>query len=431
MNPWIAMAAVLMVLAGILTSTGQLTRQGTLSPEAGRKSVHLSLGILSMSFPWIFDAAWPVWVLAAASMLGLAALRLLRPSHSPERSALHGVARESYGEFCFPLAVALVFYLSAHTTATYLLAIATLTFADSAGALIGRRYGRHAYKTDEGTKTIEGSLAVMVATSVAAMILLPDSIPPSWPNRIMMASLLGLLITLIEAVALRGFDNAFIPLLTVALFDRFRLLTTEALIVRLALLVLLVWLMLFMRRGTRLNDTALIGCSVLIYLAAFTAEWMWIISPLLTLAVYKWLSRGSNSRMTHTLGATSAVLAPGYFWLMVHMIHPADHDFASYHLAFSVAVSLMATSEWSDHTGHLKRRLIAAATLGCVVVIPALLVSSTNVALLLASSWMLGFMASLLFMHVEWRRLVDHGRDARWLVQGGISLVFSWFGTLL
>lgn len=431
MNPWIAMAAVLTALAGMLAGAGLLTRRGTLSPEEARKTVHLSLGLLSMSFPWIFDAVWPVWVLAAASMLGLAGIRVLRPSHAPERSALHGVSRESYGEFCFPLAVALVFHISADATAPYLLAIATLTFADSAGALVGRRYGRHAYKTDEGTKTIEGSLAVMVTTCTAALILLPDATPASWPNRIMMATLLSLLITLIEAVALRGFDNLFIPLLTVALFDRFRLMSTEALATRLALLVLMAWLMLFMRRGTRLNDTALIGCSMLIYLAAFTAEWEWILSPMLTLAAYKWLIRSSNSRMTHTFGATSAVLAPGYVWLMTHMIHPTGHDFVKYQLAFSVAVSLMAISEWSDHPGPLKRRLAASASLGSVVVIPAAVTSDTHLAVFLACSWVLGFTASLLFQLVEWRRMVDHGRDVRWLVQGGITLAFSLFGFLL
>lgn len=431
MNPWIAMAVVMTALAGVLTVAGHLIRRGILSAEEGRKAVHLTLGLLSMGFPLIFRAAWPVWILATASMLALAVVRLLRPIHAPARQALHGVARESYGEFCFPLAVALVFSISAHNTSIYLLAIATLTFADSAGALVGRRYGRHAYQTDEGTKTIEGSLAVMVTTSMAALILLPDSMPASWLNRIMMAALLGLLITLIEAVALRGFDNLFIPLLSVALVDRFRLLTTEGLMARLALLLLIVWLMLFMRRGTRLNDTALIGCSVLIYLAAFAADWIWTLAPILTLIAYKWLIRVSNSRMIHTLGATSAALAPGYFWLMVHMIRPSGNEFTCYQLAFVISVSLMAISEWSDHASLLKRRLIAAATLGTFIMIPALFVTDENAALLLAGSWVLGFAASLLFMRVEWQREIDHGRDRRWLLQGGISLAFSYLGVLL
>lgn len=431
MNPWSAMAAVLAALASLLVITGQLARRGMLSAEVSRKAVHLALGLLAMGFPWIFHAAWPVWILAAASMLGLAAVRLWRPSHAPERQALHGVSRESYGEFCFPLAVALVFSISAHATQTYLLAIAALTFADSAGALVGRRYGRHAYKTDEGTKTIEGSLAVMITTSTAAMILLPDTGNASWLDRVMMATLLGLLTTLIEAVALRGFDNLFIPLLSVALSDRYHLLATEDLMARLALLLLIAWLMLFMRRGTRLNDTGLIGCSVLLYLAVFMAAWMWILAPLLALVAYKRLSRSSNGRLIHTLGAASAVLAPGYFWLITHMIRPSDSDFVCYQLAFSVSVSLMAISEWSDHNSLLKHRLTAAATLGSVCMIPAAVATDTNRFVMLAASWLLCLGASLLFMRMEWQRGVDHGRDARWLAQGGLSLVLSFAGVVL
>ena len=425
------MAMMLGSLGMLLVVAGQLAKNDVISGETSRKGVHLALGFLSMSFPWLFHETWPVWILAVAAMFSLAGVRLLRPSHAPERRALHGVDRESYGEFCFPLAVAIVFSISAQTIHTYLLAIATLTFADSAGALVGRRFGRHAYKTDEGTKTIEGSLAVMITTSVAALILLPETNDTSWLNRVLMASLLGLLITLIEAVALRGFDNLFIPLLTVGLTEIYHTLETHELAARFIVMLVVVWLMVMMRRGTRLNDTGLIGCSVLLYLAYFMAEWKWVVAPVLALFAYNRLSCSSNSRLNHTLGAASAVLIPGYFWLVTHMIRPSNNDFVCYQLAFSVSVSLMAISEWNDHPARLKRKLVNAATLGAVCMTPVMFFHDVNVIGVVVVSWMLCLVASILFMRFEWQRMVDHGRDARWLTQGAISLLLSFTGVLV
>ncbi|MFO1448417.1 MAG: hypothetical protein U1F61_09700 [Opitutaceae bacterium] len=48
--------------------------------------------------------------------------------------------------------------------------VALLTFADAAGAMIGTRWGRHKFATLEGTKSVEGSIAVGVTGMLATMV---------------------------------------------------------------------------------------------------------------------------------------------------------------------------------------------------------------------------------------------------------------------
>jgi phytol kinase len=74
-NPLLGIALVLAVLAGLM---GGLRLYQTLAaphPELVRKLLHMGMGLTTLSLPWLFDAAWPVLVLAGLSVVALAALR--------------------------------------------------------------------------------------------------------------------------------------------------------------------------------------------------------------------------------------------------------------------------------------------------------------------------------------------------------------------
>ncbi len=430
MNPWLAVILALAALAVILLGAGYSVRRGTCSAETGRKSVHLLLGCLAMGFPWIFRAIWPVWLLAALALLALAVIRVLRPAASPERRALHGVRRESYGEFCFPLGVAMVFSISSMARTPYLLAVAALTLADAAGALVGQRWGRHVYATDEGTKTWEGSLAVLGVTFVAAWLLLQlGANRPPW-NAFLMALLIGLLTMLVEAIALRGFDNLFIPVLVWILADRYAQLDTVALAVRLLVLALIAVGMSWWRKGTRLNETAVMGCAVLLYMAGFLAGWPWLVPPLVTAGVYYLLNRSPERESRHTLGAASAVLGPACFWLMLHGISPGPADFFCYVIGFGCACALMAAAEWQAAPVPAWLHLAGAATVGALSAIPGLALANParGVGVAVALVWCGCLVAATFFQVVELQRRVDHGRDIRWLIQGAINLLLATGG---
>src|SRR4051812_29226704 len=80
--------------------------------ELSRKLMHVSLGLLTLSFPWLFDQAWPVFVVCAAIATWLILVRRLGLVRRRFGGAID-VERVSWGEVYFPIGVATLFVLSA------------------------------------------------------------------------------------------------------------------------------------------------------------------------------------------------------------------------------------------------------------------------------------------------------------------------------
>ncbi len=435
MNPWLAILLVLGALAALLGGLAVLGRRGRISPEASRKTVHVVLGCITLSFPWLFTRLWPVWVLAALAVGTLAALRWLRPVASADRRVLLGVTRESYGELCFPLAVALVFTCSRAHPAHYLLAVAALTFADAAGALIGGRFGRLRFTTDEGLKTVEGSLAIWLITSLLTFCILLVADDADIGRAALVAALIGVLTALLEAIALKGFDNLFLPLLVWSLVTKYAELTAPQLGVRLAALLLIVAGAVIWRNGTRLNHAGMLGAALLIYLCAVLGDWRWVLHPLVAAACYLWLCRHDQDTVSvpHTLAAAFAVAGPGLFWLFMQQTGVWPASFACFATAFAVEMALMTFTEtWDPVTPprHARAWLLAVATgaglgllAGAVCWLDALQGLRAAGVLLLACA-----AAVTMFHALEWSRATAHQHDARWLLQGGLGIAASLLG---
>jgi phytol kinase len=86
-----------------------------------------------------------------------------------------------------------------------------LTFADAAAAVVGRRYGTLRYPTPGGCKSLEGSLAFAVVTFAAthlSLLLLSDA--ARWES-VLVAAVIALALTLVEAFATGGWDNFLVP----------------------------------------------------------------------------------------------------------------------------------------------------------------------------------------------------------------------------
>src|SRR5262249_55430022 len=144
-----------------------LQRLASPHPELVRKLMHVGMGLVTFSFPWIFDEAWPVIVLACVSIGVLLSLRLVASLKESLGSVLAAAGRAWSGEGYFPLAVAILYVLYQREPATtpadrrlmlYCIPILLLTVADATAALIGTRYGRWHYETADGEKSAEGSL---------------------------------------------------------------------------------------------------------------------------------------------------------------------------------------------------------------------------------------------------------------------------------
>src|SRR5918911_5165824 len=159
-NPWLGIAGVLAVLLGMMAGLRAWGSAQPVHAELSRKLMHISLGLLTASFPWLFDDVWPVLVLCSIIVLWLLALRYLPALGSRLGGVIHAVERRSLGELYFPISAAVLFVVAQGDRLLYCVPILILTLADTAAALIGKQYGHWKYTTPEGTrKSAEGSVA--------------------------------------------------------------------------------------------------------------------------------------------------------------------------------------------------------------------------------------------------------------------------------
>ena len=340
-------AATVLVAAGLAALLGGLALVGARAgwaPELRRKAAHIALGLGCAAFPWFFDSPAPVWALAGLSIAGLAALRHRGLRSGTLGAALHDVDRSSWGELCFPLAVALVFHASAGRWELHVVPVLVLALADAAGALVGRRHGRHALRMDGAHKSLEGSLAVF---GVAALCVAPPLAlfaGWTWPLALAAALLVAGLAALIEGVAFEGLDNLFLPLLAYAVLARAEGWELSGLLGRAGFLVLaLGGVALLGRRFTALSDAALMGLALALYLLASLGGLAYLPGPLALAALYVALHQRATDRAArrHPFAAVVACAAAPLVWLSL-----APHAaFVPVHLAFGVQALLMLLAE--------------------------------------------------------------------------------------
>lgn len=203
---------VIAVMTMLTLSLRLYQRRRQPSAEWVRKLLHMGGGITALSFPWLFNELWPVAVLAALLILQFAAMRFVARIRSSIGAVVCSVQRRSVGEFCFPLAVLLLYAFAQGDRTMYCAPLLCLTFADTAAALVGGRWGVLRFTIGGDTKSVEGScafLTVSLICCVAAMSLLG---PFSVAAAVTVACLVAPVLTVVEAVSGDGVDNLLIPL---------------------------------------------------------------------------------------------------------------------------------------------------------------------------------------------------------------------------
>ncbi|MGZ8198127.1 MAG: hypothetical protein ACXWVP_07210 [Burkholderiales bacterium] len=209
-EPWVGITLVFATFAAlfaVFSLVGPL-----LQPEVLRKGLHITMGLTTLSFPWLFDSGWPVLLVIAACTIAFIALHARVPLLRRLGQALGRIRRVSVGEFCFIAATGIVFFLAKDDPVLYCIPILLLTLADAAAALVGTAYGRRRYATMWDYKTVEGSAAFFVVGFLCIAVPLAWFTPANAMEAVAVAVLIALATTVLEAAIGGGFDNLFIPL---------------------------------------------------------------------------------------------------------------------------------------------------------------------------------------------------------------------------
>jgi phytol kinase len=211
-HPAIAMLLVAASFAALIAGLRMLRNADAAGPEPLRKLLHVGMGVVSLMLPWFFDARWPVVLLAGAFGLCLSVGRTSAWWRRVTDGIIYGVQRASAGDLCFPAAVATAFLLSAGDRPNFCIPILTLTLADAAAALVGRRRGAHRFGSPGKEKSIEGSVAFCAVAVLCAYVPLRLWTAEHWIATLLLSLILAFLTTVVEALSRNGLDNLTVPL---------------------------------------------------------------------------------------------------------------------------------------------------------------------------------------------------------------------------
>lgn len=342
LSPWLGIVIVLVILGGLITGLHFLRLLYSPPPELTRKLLHIGMGLVTLSFPWLFNTVWPVLLLACISALGLMALKFYKPLQRHLGGVIDGIERKSMGEIYFPLAVGLLFLFSEGNALLFCIPMLILTLADAVAALIGVRYGRLHYTTGEGEKSAEGSTAFFTVAFLSTHIPLLLFTTTGRAQTLLIALILGLLVMLVEAIALAGSDNLFIPMGGFLLLKTFLAMDVTALSIRLVVTVALVCFALCWGRRTTLNGSALIGAALVGYLTWTLGDWRWLLAALIVFISYSQFLPSTGR--VHCINSVINVASAGLFWLFLAGFLERPEFLYPYTVAFAANLAIIGVA---------------------------------------------------------------------------------------
>ena len=211
-NMWLGIALELALLTSLMAGIALYQRWSPLAPETSRKLFHIGGGLTTLTFPWVFTDSRPIILLALITIPSLLALKYIRTFKGNLDTVLYRIDRKSFGEIYFPLSVSLLFMIMGTHPLLFIIPVLILTLADPMAAIIGGHYGRLRYLTIKGQKSIEGSAAFFLVAFCCIYIPLLLFTNIGNIEDMLIATLVALLVMLVEAVSWNGLDNLLIPL---------------------------------------------------------------------------------------------------------------------------------------------------------------------------------------------------------------------------
>lgn len=301
----------LFALAAIIRKVAE---RFVIGAESQRKAVHVGVGLHAMVLPLLLtrDGFLVFAGLAAAALL---VLRIPGIASDGIGASLHSVERRSWGDFLFLVAVTVLFVLSPGHPALYVLPIAVLTLSDAAAALVGTEYGRLRFGGDDRTKSVEGSVAFFVVTWMTSVLILQLATDIPRANVILLATLVSIFATYVEADSWRGLDNLFVP---VGIFVLLSTWSQSAPVVLGSLTV--GWLLLLL--GARLaapylgmTPHAARSAAVALFLSAIVASPINSVLPVMAFAAAL-LARSEEGDTEPMLDFVATLILTGVAWLV-------------------------------------------------------------------------------------------------------------------
>jgi len=177
----------------------------------GRKFLHIMVGNIAFLLPF-FESRFVMTFLAAFPFV---IITFLMSPYSPlrirSRTTLSGHA---LGLFYYSVAWTILAYFLFERCDTISMGIVAMSYGDGFASLVGIKYGRRRYNFFGDPKSVEGSIAMFLATLSMFIVV------SIYYSREITAFLilLALFATLFEALTPKGLDNLSVSLLTAFIY---------------------------------------------------------------------------------------------------------------------------------------------------------------------------------------------------------------------
>lgn len=281
MIEWGSILLVVFLLLIALLVIKLFEKKCNLNAEVKRKLFHMSMGIVMLSFPYIFKSVVSVGVLGVIALIVLFCLKHTKLKNSLG-TILYSVSRESLGEVFFVISVFSIFFLSKGDKILFSIPILVLTFADSIAALIGKNYAKkNLAEETEDAKSLEGSFMFFMVAFMATLVPILLFTTVGREETLIISTIIGFNVALIEMISHTGNDNLLIPLTTYAFLATHIGLGVEVLRENLIILGVIFFIVTVINRIETLSKIALVEVMVVGYLTISLYGIYAVIPPLM------------------------------------------------------------------------------------------------------------------------------------------------------
>ena len=175
-------------------------RRFSLPTNVSRRVTHIGASLIAAASPLFLNQL--TIVIACLFFAGL----IFFGRKTTLLSSIHDVERRSFGDVFLPLgeAVSAIVFLP-HSIAAFQFGILVMGISDAFAGLGGEKFGKHKIHFFGNHKSIEGSIIFFICTLILALLF-----APVFSHQVIIVSAI---LTIVEFLAIYGFDNLVLPTL--------------------------------------------------------------------------------------------------------------------------------------------------------------------------------------------------------------------------
>ncbi|MFP4547717.1 MAG: DUF92 domain-containing protein [Fidelibacterota bacterium] len=217
-NQWIVFAVFFISILGLVGISGVLLNKFNVSENTSRRIVHIGVGLMVSTSPFLFENSYPAIALALIFII-LNWLALVKD----KAKGMHSTERKSYGTVYFPLSfLILVLLFWNNNPAALIIGMLLMTISDPFASFVGEsRLGGKSFMPWVDKKSIGGTIAAFASNFLLVIVLLPllSNTKFSGINLFLIALAVSMIGTLAEIISKKGTDNLTLPLFSAMFLD--------------------------------------------------------------------------------------------------------------------------------------------------------------------------------------------------------------------